>query len=580
MMSDPQKRILIVDDDTNIASLISFALEQSGYQVVTAFSMEDALIQFDVMGYDLVITDIFMPGMGGIEGIKVIRSKQLDTKIIGISAGFFNISPEEALEAAKKIGADVVLPKPFNLDVILRMSSLLLADNYENDGAGLKSKVTEISNKSDFLENNHENGLLPYLYILDQVHNLAAICQKNRIIYLNATGIMMLGLPEGENGLGEEFTSFFHPDFSGIADMGLDVFAKDESVISIKLNRPDGVEVEAEVWVTQLDFPGEDIYLVEAHNITNHMRAARALRSREQRLEGIINTVADGIISLDDNGTIRSFNPAAETIFGFSKDEVLGKNVRTLIPIPINRDVMSAFGREWAGVLTLDNSVIGKRKSVDTFPIEMAVREMHYGAQLTFASIIRYITSLKKAEASVRELAHHDALTGLPNRHLLGDRLEEAAKRAHRHKNKFALMFVDLDKFKAINDELGHDAGDEALLVVSDRLTSSIRKSDTAARVGGDEFVIILEGLNDTGEAEEVADKIITNLREPMKIKGVMRAIGSSIGIAFFPDHGADTNTILNCADQALYSVKRQTDGNHYRVFRPEENETADEGAP
>ena len=426
-----------------------------------------------------------------------------------------------------------------------------------------------MTKKSEFPAVNLESDWLQRLNLLEQVHNLAAICRNERIVYLNATGAEMLGLQEGDRGLGIEFASFFHPDFKSIADLGLDVFAEDDTVISIKFIRPDGVEVEAEVWVAHLDFPGETSYLVEAHDITNHMRAARALRSREQRLNGILNTVADGIVSLDDKGFIQSFNPAAEGIFGFTRDEAIGKNVRILMPLPLEGETFTDFGTEWAKVLAPGREVVGQRKSGDTFPMEMAVREMRHGGQISFTSIVRDITARKKAEERVYHLAHHDPLTGLPNRHLLGDRLEEAVKRARRNKNELALMFIDLDRFKAINDELGHDAGDVALKIIAERFIISTRSTDTVARVGGDEFVVILEEIHNTDEAEKVAEKIITQLREPMEIEGSQCTIGTSIGISIFPDHAEDLPGLLRCADHAMYAVKGQFGGNHYHIYRP-----------
>ncbi|MBT3238721.1 MAG: diguanylate cyclase [Rhodospirillaceae bacterium] len=429
-----------------------------------------------------------------------------------------------------------------------------------------------MTTKNEMQLNGLDQDWSSRLELLEQVHNLIAVCRDDRILYLNSAGAKILGLQKNDRAYNAKLASFFHPDFKDIAALGLDVFAEDETVISVKLLRPDGIEVDAEIWVTRLNFSGETTYLVEAHDITSHMRAARALRSREQRLEGILNTVADGIMSLDDHGNIQSFNPAAEKIFGFTYDEVIGSNVRILMPVPVEGD---NFGTDWAKTLAPDREVVGQRKDGNTFPMEMAVREMRQGENLSFTSIVRDITARKEAEERVYNLAHFDPLTGLPNRHLLGDRLEESIKRASRSKSEVALMFIDLDKFKVINDNHGHAAGDEALKIVSQRLVTSARRTDTIARVGGDEFVAILEDLHSIDEAELIAQKMIAAISDPMEIKGNECSLGASIGICVYPDHADDIPGLMHCADQAMYVVKQESGDSNFRLYSAD-----DEKAP
>lgn len=416
-----------------------------------------------------------------------------------------------------------------------------------------------------------EDDWLPRLELLEQIHNLAAVCRDERVVYMNTAGANILGLHGDDRAMGVEFSSFFHPDFKDIATLGLEVFAEDETVISVKFIRPDGIEVEADVWVTLLDFSGQATYLVEAHDITKHMRSARALRSREQRLEGILNTVADGIMSLDDKGNIQSFNPAAEKIFGFTYDEVIGSNIRVLMPMPLENQSFVNFGTEWASALSPERETIGKRKDGETFPMEMAVREMRQGENLSFTGIVRDITARKKAEERVYNLAHFDTLTGLPNRHLLGDRLEEAIKRASRNKSEIALLFIDLDKFKAINDKFGHAVGDDALKLVASRLQACARQTDTIARVGGDEFVAILEELHSISEGELIANKMIKATCEPMEIQGKMCSVGASIGISVFPVHAGNITDLLFCADQAMYTIKRKPGDTRCHIYDPKD---------
>lgn len=172
------------------------------------------------------------------------------------------------------------------------------------------------------------------------------------------------------------------------------------------------------------------------------------------------------------------------------------------------------------------------------------------------------INELKQAETNFQHLATHDTLTGLPNRYLMMDRLTQAVARATRDQVPFALLFLDVDDFKAINDAHGHDAGDEILRELSTRLRTSIRASDTAARIGGDEFVAIVEGA-DFERAIEVADRIRMRIGTSMTLKGSRRRITVSIGIAMFPHHAATAAGLLTAGDQAMYVAKRTGKNRH-----------------
>lgn len=178
----------------------------------------------------------------------------------------------------------------------------------------------------------------------------------------------------------------------------------------------------------------------------------------------------------------------------------------------------------------------GQHANGAIFPIELTVTEMREGNQRLFTGVIRDITERKKALDKIHYLAHHDALTKLPNRNLYIERVERAIYRAERSNKPLALMFVDLDKFKPINDELGHEAGDAVLKTVAERMLSCVRQSDTVARFGGDEFVAILENLDHAESAAVVAKKVIAKLLESIETPGGQRAtVGASIGISVFP---------------------------------------------
>lgn len=189
--------------------------------------------------------------------------------------------------------------------------------------------------------------------------------------------------------------------------------------------------------------------------------------------------------------------------------------------------------------------------------------------RLDIASIertIRYAIDRKRAETELARLAHYDSLTGIPNRLLFNDRLDRALQRAERGDTPFALLYVDLDGFKSVNDTHGHDVGDKLVQGIAARLNQCIRRTDSVARIGGDEFTVLLEKVNSTNDTITIAQKIIDVIAEPFNINGQQMHVGSSIGIAVYPEAGRDATTLLKHADMAMYEAKA-TQGSNYRFF-------------
>ncbi len=276
------------------------------------------------------------------------------------------------------------------------------------------------------------------------------------------------------------------------------------------------------------------------------------------RLRTILNNIADGVITIDSRGVIGIFNPMAEHIFGYKEKEVLGKNVDALLT-----DLRTGKG----GAISVGaREAVGVRKNGATFQADMTVCEVDNRGDTGFIVIVRDITERKQAEQRLVYLAQYDALTGLPTRSLFHDRANHALARAHREEKLVAIMYLDLDHFKPINDGMGHHVGDELLKAVAKRITSCLRDVDTVSRLGGDEFAIILESIPHIDNATIVAEKILDAMHEPFHVEEQEIHITASIGITLYPMDDNDLTNLLKNADQAMYRAK-EAGRNNYQLF-------------
>jgi diguanylate cyclase (GGDEF)-like protein len=212
--------------------------------------------------------------------------------------------------------------------------------------------------------------------------------------------------------------------------------------------------------------------------------------------------------------------------------------------------------------------MVGRRRDADSFAIELSVTELDLHGRRTFILTVRDITARQAAEELVRYHATHDALTSLPNRALFEDRLAGALKHSARQRDMVAVLFLDLDRFKIINDTLGHTIGDALLIALSRRLRASVRDEDTVARMGGDEFIFILRGLRNAEDAVKPAQKILEAIRPPFHIHGHELHVTASIGIGLYPGDGLGSDQLLKCADMALYRAKERG-RNRLQLYNP-----------
>lgn len=309
------------------------------------------------------------------------------------------------------------------------------------------------------------------------------------------------------------------------------------------------------------------------HEVTARRDAEASLRRSELSYRRLFETAHDGILLLDGvTGRVIDANPAVAAMLGHDGDSLMGRHLWDLpsfAHIPACRGVLEDIAR--FETIRYDDWVL---RGADEASIDVEVIGLLYQAEhrAIIQCNIRNISERKEAEARIRYLALHDALTGLPNRSLLTDRLRRAVGQARRNRQQVAVMMLDLDHFKHINDSLGHHVGDILLQTVSDRLRGCLRDVDTAARLGGDEFVILLSDVSGTEDVDVVARKMLQALKRPFPIEQHQLHIGGSIGVSMFPQDGEDPNNLLRAADTAMYDAKANGRGVH-RFFTPALNE-------
>jgi diguanylate cyclase (GGDEF)-like protein/PAS domain S-box-containing protein len=280
------------------------------------------------------------------------------------------------------------------------------------------------------------------------------------------------------------------------------------------------------------------------------------------------DTAAEGIMICDAENRITGINKGFTEITGYSESEVLG-----LTPGLLNSGIHSSefFATMWASLEQTGRwrgEVRNRRKNGEIYPewLTITVVKNSENQISHYVAVFADISEIKHSQQRLYELVNHDPLTGLPNRRLLNELLEHAIKRAERENTKIALLFVDLDRFKNINDTLGHQVGDRLLKKAAQRLSASVRDSDTIARLGGDEFVVMMEFMGDIEDPATVAKKIISGIQDEFVIDNYELFIGASIGISVFPEDGGNADDLIKAADIAMYQVKNEGK-NDYRFY-------------
>ena len=388
----------------------------------------------------------------------------------------------------------------------------------------------------------------------------------DRIEEVNPAFCAMLGRPCDEV-VGHQLTEFLVPES---ADYFISEMPRRTAGLSgtcdLTLARPQAEPLYSTFYGTPIfDAHGER---VGAFALITDISDRIAHEAYERRAVAVFENTAEGVTFTDTQGRVLSVNPAFTRITGYSEAEVVG---RTLSFLQSGRHDQGFYHQMWAELVATGHwqgEIWNRRKNGEIYPewLTISVVRGSGGKIQNYIGVFSDISHIKRSAEELERLAHFDPLTDLANRLLLNAQLKHALERAARHGERLAVMELDLDGFKNVNDTLGHPAGDKLLQVVAERLRKVLRTEDIVARLGGDEFAVVMESIGSADIAALVAKKINAAIDEPLELDGHAARVTSSIGIALYPDDGADPTALLKAADTALYVSKREG-RNTYRFY-------------
>ncbi len=390
------------------------------------------------------------------------------------------------------------------------------------------------------------------------------VIQDNRFVYVNDKLAEMFGYTPSELCGGMGPASLTSPRDHALVSREIDRRDKGEARASfyhfLGLRR-DGSQFDAEVFGVSVQYHGAPAIIGLLQDVSERCRAEREVANQLQFITRLVDTIPSPVFYKDETGRYIGCNSAFEQFIGLSRDQLLGRSVYDISPCDLADKYHAADQAlfDARGTQTYEASVVyaadGSRHDVVFYKATFDKADGTLGG---LVGLILDISDRKRMEQAIWHEANYDALTGLPNLRLLRDRLAEELLRSERQDCSLALLFIDLDRFKEVNDTLGHHVGDELLIQAARLISTVLRASDTVSRIGGDEFVIILPNVADASAAGVVAQKILTLLSRPFDLGGRLVHVSASIGIAVYPQDGLDSGSLLSYADQAMYAAKAQ----------------------
>jgi diguanylate cyclase (GGDEF)-like protein/PAS domain S-box-containing protein len=549
-MNGPLLRTLIIEDSEDDALLLTRYLQQTYELIHVRVDSADGLSQALNQGeWDVVLSDHAMPNFDSFAALKMVQQCGRDLPFIIISGAI----GEDLAVAAIKAGAH---------DYLLKSNLKRLIPAIERELQAAQARRTHFQSEQRFRATFEQAAV-----------GIAHVGLDGRWLRVNHKLCVITGFTE-EELLTRDRPSITYPD-----DMPDELDSRQKllagevpsSTKEIRYVRKDDSHVWVNLtWSLTRTVTGEPDYFIEViEDITERKEATEQLRLFAR----IFDTINEGVVVTDSTNNIVSVNPAFSSITGYSAAEAIGKNPRMLHSGLMDKVFYDKMWQSINKTGRWQGEISDRRKNGESYVEWLSISTMkdERGEFSHHIAVVSDISERKAAEEHMVYIAQHDFLTDLPNRMMLHDRLTQAIAHAGREQRKVAVMFLDLDRFKAINDTLGHLVGDKLLKIVASRITSVARVSDTVSRLGGDEFAIMLPYIENMDDIATIAVKLLTSVAGPCVIDGNDIEVTTSIGISVFPEDGDDSESLIAHADAAMYQAKGNG-RNNYQFFTHEMN--------
>ncbi|MGA2781043.1 MAG: EAL domain-containing protein [Smithella sp.] len=393
------------------------------------------------------------------------------------------------------------------------------------------------------------------------------IVQNGKFVYVSQLYQKLTGYSEAEL-IGTYSLNNIYPDDREMV--------RDEAIKCLKKERFEPCEYRfvnkknEVIWVletiTPIVYKGDRATLGSFMDITGRKRSEEALRQNEEKYRTILESIQESYFEVDLAGNFTLVNDSTCLLLGYSKEEMMGMNNRQYTDKEYSKKLFETFNKVYStGKPTegFDWQIIRKNGDKRYIEASVSLKKDSSGNPIGFRGIVRDATERKKVEQQLNHMATHDALTGLPNRLMFSQLLNHAIRTAQRHKRQLAVFFIDLDRFKTINDSLGHEAGDQLLQEMAIRFKQLLRADDVVGRLGGDEFIILTEEVDDLSQVANVAHKLLTIVIKPIILLDEECRITASIGISMYPKDGEDEQSLMKNADMAMYFAKEEGKNNY-----------------
>jgi len=551
--------VLVVDDSKYMRFKLRQILENDGYTVIEAENGVQALSICEQKKPEIILMDCMMPVMDGFTACTRLRELPGGDRVPVIM--ITSLNDDKDVDLAFEAGATDYITKPIHWAVLRHRVRRML-----------HARHTEAS-----LDQSEAFTRTLISHTLD---GIITIDTRGKVQSCNPAAERIFGYMS-EEVIGRDINMLmpkFYSEYDSCPAAGLqstEEYRGAGAVREITGRRKDGSTLIIELTVSEFYFGEQWLFTVILRDITERKKAVEALRESEERYRTLTENTYDLICEIDGGSRYLYLSPNYKDVLGYEPGELVGRKVTDFVYPEDYLPVKLAFRR------VFENNTLG----------QVIYRFIHKNGELrwfestgkTYQTVTgerrvvfvsRDITERQRYEETIRHQAFHDSLTGLPNRMLFKDRLTLAIAHAKRNKQMLAVLFLDLDRFKLINDTLGHDMGDQLLKCIAERLTGCVREDDTVARLGGDEFTILLPEITQVESVAKVAQKILEMIREPLVIEDHELYITTSIGIVLYPNDGEDAETLLKNADTAMYRAKEKGK-NNYQIYTPAMNARA-----